>query len=41
LQLSDKSDGRDFDDADERNVYELAALIGETLDALRLAATRP
>jgi GAF domain-containing protein len=41
LQLSDKSGGREFDDADERNVYELASLIGETLDALRLAATRP
>jgi GAF domain-containing protein len=37
LQLSDKSGGRDFDEADEANVRELAALIGETLDALRLA----
>ena len=34
LQLSDKSDGRDFDASDEENVRELAALIGETLDAL-------
>jgi GAF domain-containing protein len=38
LQLSDKSGGRDFDEADETNIGELAALIGETLDALRLAA---
>jgi GAF domain-containing protein len=38
LQLSDKSDGRDFDDADEASIHELAALIGETLDALRAAA---
>ena len=35
LQLSDKSAGRDFDAADEENVRELSALIGETLDALR------
>jgi hypothetical protein len=35
LQLSDKSAGRDFDASDEENVRELAALIGETLDALR------
>jgi GAF domain-containing protein len=35
LQLSDKSDGRDFDADDEENIRELAALIGETLDALR------
>ncbi|TYL52880.1 GAF domain-containing protein [Agromyces mariniharenae] len=40
LQLSDKSSGRDFDEADEANIRELAALIGETLDALRLAAQR-
>ena len=38
LQLSDKSDGGDFDDADEQHVRELAALVGETLDALRAAA---
>jgi GAF domain-containing protein len=38
LQLSDKSGGRDFDEADETNIRELAALICETLDALRLAA---
>jgi GAF domain-containing protein len=38
LQLSDKSGGREFDVSDETNVEELAALIGETLDALRLAA---
>ena len=41
LQLSDKSGGRDFDESDEVNIHELAALIGETLDALRLAAQRP
>ena len=41
LQLSDKSGGRDFDEADETNIHELAALIGETLDALRLAAQQP
>jgi GAF domain-containing protein len=41
LQLSDKSGGRDFDEADETNIRELAALIGETLDALRLAAQQP
>jgi GAF domain-containing protein len=41
LQLSDKSGGRDFDESDETNIHELAALIGETLDALRLAARRP
>jgi hypothetical protein len=35
LQLSDKSAGRDFDAADEENIRELSALIGETLDALR------
>ena len=38
LQLSDKSGGRDFDQADETNIRELAALVGETLDAVRLAA---
>ena len=38
LQRSDKSDGREFDESDETNLHELAALIGETLDALRLAA---
>ena len=41
LQLSDKSGGRDFDESDEANIRELAALIGETLDALRRAAQRP
>jgi hypothetical protein len=34
LQLSDKSEGRDFDANDEDNIRELAALIGETLDVL-------
>jgi GAF domain-containing protein len=38
LQLSDKSDGRDFNAVDEENIRELAALIGETLDALRSSA---
>jgi GAF domain-containing protein len=38
LQLSDKSGGGDFDESDETNIHELAALVGETLDALRLAA---
>jgi hypothetical protein len=37
-QLSDKSGGREFDEYDEANIHELSALIGETLDALRLAA---
>jgi GAF domain-containing protein len=41
LQLSDKSGGRDFDETDETNIHELAELIGETLDALRLAAQQP
>ncbi|MGW4928274.1 GAF domain-containing protein [Agromyces sp. NPDC004153] len=41
LQLSDKSSRRDFDESDEANIHELAALIGETLDARRLAARRP
>ena len=41
LQLSDKSGGRDFDESDEANIRELAALIGETLDALRLASQKP
>ena len=41
LQLSDKSGGRDFDESDEKNIHELAALVGETLDALRLAAQQP
>jgi hypothetical protein len=36
-----KSDGRDFDESDETNIHVLAALIGETLDALRLAAQQP
>jgi hypothetical protein len=41
LQLSDTSGGRDFDEADETNIHELAALVGEMLDALRLAAHPP
>lgn len=40
LQLSDKSSGRDFDESDEANIREFAALIGETLAVLRLAAQR-
>ena len=39
LQLSDKSKGRDFDSTDAENIRELAGLIGETLDALRGAAS--
>jgi hypothetical protein len=35
LQLSDKSGGLNFEASDEENVRELAALVGETLDALR------
>jgi GAF domain-containing protein len=38
LQLSDKRGGGDFDAGDEEHVRELAALVGETLDALREAA---
>jgi len=39
LQLSDKSGGRDFDADDEEHIRELAALVGETLDALRVASS--
>jgi GAF domain-containing protein len=39
LQLSDKSRGRDFDADDEEHIRELAALVGETLDALRTASS--
>jgi GAF domain-containing protein len=38
LQLSDKSDGGNFTVADEAHVRDLAALVGETIDALREAA---
>jgi hypothetical protein len=38
---SDKSGGRDFDESDETNIHELAAPIGEMLDALRLAVQQP
>jgi len=41
LQLSDKSGGREFNESDETNIHELAALIGESLDALRIAARQP
>jgi GAF domain-containing protein len=37
LQLSDKAGGADFTEEDCAHVGELAALIGELLDALRLA----
>jgi GAF domain len=37
LQLSDKGDGGEFTADDEARVRELAALVGETVDALRLA----
>ena len=39
LQLSDKRGGGEFDDDDEAHIRELAALVGETLDALRAAST--
>jgi GAF domain-containing protein len=35
LQLSDKSEGRDFDEEDEDGIRDLAALIGDVLDWLR------
>lgn len=38
LQLSDKSDGGDFSSDDATHIQALAALVGETLDALRAAA---
>src|SRR5439155_2008162 len=38
LQLSDKAGGREFEADDEARLRELAALIGETLDALRAAS---
>ena len=38
LQLSDKASGGDFTAEDETAVHELAALVGETLDALRSVA---
>jgi GAF domain-containing protein len=37
LQLSDKADGSDFSVEDEAHVRQLAELVGETLDALRIA----
>jgi GAF domain-containing protein len=37
LQLSDKGDGGEFTEDDADLVRELAALVGETLDALRAA----
>jgi GAF domain-containing protein len=40
LQLSDKNGGRDFDADDEGHIRELAALVGEVLDALRSANGR-
>src|SRR5262245_33299199 len=39
LQLSDKAGGRDFDDDDAEHIRELAALVGEALDALRAAVS--
>lgn len=39
LQLTDKSGGRDFDADDEEHIRELAALVGDALDALRAAAS--
>jgi hypothetical protein len=40
-QIRCPAGGREFDESDETNIHELAALIGETLDALRLAAQQP
>lgn len=40
LQLSDKEGGGDFTVGDGEHVLELAALVGEMLDALRSAANR-
>jgi hypothetical protein len=37
LQLSDKQAGADFTEDDESRVRDLAALVGETLDAFRAA----
>ena len=37
LQLSDKKGGAEFTPDDSEGVRELAALVGETLDALRAA----
>jgi hypothetical protein len=37
LQLSDKKGGAEFTADDSEGVRELAALVGETLDALRAA----
>ena len=37
LQLSDKSDGGDFTQAEEAHLRDLASLVGETIDALREA----
>jgi GAF domain len=37
LQLSDKQGGAEFTEEDAESVRELAALVGETLDALRAA----
>ena len=39
LQLSDKHGARDFDADDEQHIRDLAALVGETLDALRAATS--
>lgn len=39
LQLSDKGGGAEFTEEDERSIRELAALVGEMLDALRAAAS--
>lgn len=41
LQLTDKSEGRDFDADDEEHIRELTAFVGETLDALCAASSTP
>jgi len=38
LQLSDKRDDADFTEDDSQSIRELAALVGDTLDALRAAS---
>jgi GAF domain-containing protein len=39
IQISDKTGGCDFDADDEEHIRELAALVGEALDALRAASS--
>jgi GAF domain len=41
LQLTDKQGDANFSEEDSASIRELAALVGETLDALRAAGDRP